>query len=392
MGPVRILTASSASEDPGIRAGWNSLLDEYAGDTQYYQSPAYVEHLARWNPSNVFVAVVEGDAGRPVGLVPMRKTHLSPRFQLRDFRRAALSVPTVHILGGTLLAPQTPKMFELLFRSLASAFPDCRGIGIGSVSTASKLWEFLSGGESLSSDFMLYVPDGVQACHTMKVPQSMDDYFEAMSRKRRYNLRRQVRRLDQFAQRSLKLQRIDQVSQVRLLHDARVALAGHATGTRDMVDMPESELLDIAERGLLLSYVLSAYGKPCAVAFGTVFRETLCLHSFLHDTGMNALSPGTVLQTLLMRDLIDSRLVRRIDYRFGASRYRMLNDVDARVTAYLMRREFSNHLMVGGHRLCSGLTSLAKRRLREFGSRARKEEADDASSGTQSHGFRRLRY
>ena len=88
----------------------------------------------------------------------------------------------------------------------------------------------------------------------------------------------------------------------------RVALARHATKPLTMVGTPESQLLDLAERGLLLSYVLSVNGKPCGLGFGTRFRDTLCIHSFLHDSAINNFSPGTVLQTLMMQDVIDFKL------------------------------------------------------------------------------------
>ena len=67
--------------------------------------------------------------------------------------------------------------------------------------------------------------------------------------------------------------------------NARVGL--RRGGAQDLDrEISESQALDLAERGLLLSYVLSVGGKPCAVALGTRFRDTLVIHSFRHDKAL----------------------------------------------------------------------------------------------------------
>ena len=392
MGRVRILSASDAIRDPAIRARWEELLDQYAGGTQYYQSPGYFEHLYRWDRDAMFLAVVDGDAGPPIGIAPIRKSQLSLAFELRDYPYARASVSSIQILGGTLLMPQSPEIFELLLRRVAAAFPDCRAIGVSTLSVSSPLWDFVDDAKPLSREFMLYVPNGLQVCHTTRVPDSLDEYFGAFNRKRRYNLRRQVNRLDRFGNGSLKLQRIDQASLVGHLHDARVALAGQVNRPRSMVDMPEVQLLDLAERGMLLSYVLSVNDKPCALAFGLRFRETLSIHSLLHDSGLNSLSPGTVLQTLMMRDVVDFKLARRVDYGLGAPRYRSLNDVDEHVTAFLVRRGMLNQLLLNAHRLCSRAMGSAKRCLQMVSPAAWEATVSGPRAVTGSAGFRRLRY
>jgi CelD/BcsL family acetyltransferase involved in cellulose biosynthesis len=81
-------------------------------------------------------------------------------------------------------------------------------------------------------------------------------------------------------------------------------------------------MMDLAERGLLLSYMLNIGGRPCALASGTRFKDTQVVHCFRHDAQIAHLSPGTVLQTLMMKDLIENKLARRIDYGFGEPRCR----------------------------------------------------------------------
>jgi len=63
---------------------------------------------------------------------------------------------------------------------------------------------------------------------------------------------------------------------------------------------------------------------------------------FAHHRALDHLSPGTVLHTLMMRDIIDAKLARRIDYGFGEPRYRQGNKLEERVTAMLVRRTILN--------------------------------------------------
>ena len=82
----------------------------------------------------------------------------------------------------------------------------------------------------------------------------------------------------------------------------------------------------------MLSYVLMSSASPCSLAFGTRFGSTQLVHLFAHDRSIEHLSPGTVLHTMMMRDIIDAKVVRRVDYGFGEPRYRLGNQLEERVT------------------------------------------------------------
>ncbi len=278
----------------------------------------------------------------------MRKAPVLLKFEARK-HFASVSFSGIKILGGTLLAPQSADVFKSLFEEIARFFLDCSAIEVIGVSTASSLWGFLKSSPSLRRDFAIYAPYGPRTCHTARIPGSYAQYLGAFGRKKQYNLKRQIRRLHHFGNGNLALDRIDRVSDIRRFQDARIALTGHARQDSGR-QVSEIELLDLAERGLLLSYVLSVNGKPCGLAFGTRFRDTLVLHHFKHDIEIAHLSPGTVLQTLMMKDLAEHKLVRRIDYGFGEPRYRLNNDVDERVRVILLRKGVRNQSLIGAHR------------------------------------------
>jgi hypothetical protein len=362
MGSVRIVAAYDATRESKVRAKWEDLMDQYAGTTLFYQSPEYCDHLAKSCVDCSFLAIIDGDDGAPIGIVPMCKSPVLLKLEVRGHCYASASFSGIQILGGTLLAPQSPEVFKLLFQQIAVLFPDCDAIEVKGLSTTSLLWDFLRNGQSLKKDFKIYAPYGARNCQTAAVMDSFNDYLGAFSHKKKYNLKRQIRRLNDFGAGSLALQRIDCVSAVKCFLDARITLGRHARWNDR--EISEVEVLNLAERGLLLSYVLSVNGKPCALAFGTRYRGTLLLHFFRHDTEIGHLSPGTVMQTLMMKDLAEQKLVRRIDYGFGEPRYRLINDVDQRVTAIMLRKGIVNQSAIIAHlsfvRLLGGVKRLKR--------------------------------
>jgi CelD/BcsL family acetyltransferase involved in cellulose biosynthesis len=293
----------------------------------------------------------------------MRRTSVFLKFEMREHRLAQASYSGIRLLGGTLLAPQSHEVFSALFQQIPMTFPNCAAIEVKGVPTKSPLWTFLKKKHPLKRHFTMYAPNGGRDCHTAVVPDSFNAYLGAFAHKKRYNLKRQIRRLDDFGDGTLALHRINDASDVKAFQDARIELRGHSKWD-SVREISEIELLDLARRGLLLSYVLRVSGKARAVAFGTRFRETLCMQYFEYDKQIGHLSPGTVMQTLIMKDLAEHNLVRRIDYGFGEPRYKMTNDVDQRATVVLIRRGIINRSVIIAHLFYGWLVDAVKRVVR----------------------------
>jgi hypothetical protein len=139
---VRIVAASDARREPHIRAKWEQMLDQYSGTTLFYQSPEYFDHLTELRAESAFLVIVEADDGTPIGIAPMRKSSVLLKFEVRDHRFVHVSFPGIRILGGMMLAPQSPEVFELLFRQVAQSFRDCDAIEVNGLPTTSLLWDF----------------------------------------------------------------------------------------------------------------------------------------------------------------------------------------------------------------------------------------------------------
>jgi hypothetical protein len=112
-------------------------------------------HLTELRGDCASLALIEEDNGSPVGIVPMRKSPVPLKFEAGDYHFTQVSFSATGLLGATLLAPQSPDVFELLFLQVARSFPDCEAMEESGLSTTSALRDFPRNGQSLRRDFAI---------------------------------------------------------------------------------------------------------------------------------------------------------------------------------------------------------------------------------------------
>jgi len=389
MGDIRVIAHYGETRADDLRVAWNTLIHQRKGEALFYQSPPYFDHLGHRDQKCALSLAVFEHESAAAGVVPLWSADATLAFQIKKLRLAELTYSCLRVLGATLLVPQSPAVFEQLFVKLADRFSQCDLIEIKGLPTSSELWNFLCSRSQLRKRFFVYIPSGRRICQWTDVPDTFDLYMTRFRRKKRYNLKRQLARLDQHAGGSLKLQRIEHAADVPLFMDALERL----TSRQRMEGIAQRELVDLAQRGLLLSYVLMSSTGPCSLAFGTRFGSTQLVHLFAHDSSIEHLSPGTVLHTLMMRDLIDAKVVRRVDYGFGEPRYRLGNQLEERVTVMLVRRTIANWSGIMAHATFDGAIDVMKqmlRRRREKDSSARGDDEPDPVILSRANMFRQV--
>jgi hypothetical protein len=340
---IRIISDYQETLAVNLRTAWNTLLSEHSHSTLFYQSPRYFDHLAdTQGREKIALAAIEDGHSAIIGIVPLWIAETPLHLRVRNWRLGTLSFSSVRILGGQILLPRSPDQYESLFRHLATSFASRSLIHIYGLPTTSALWRFLQESPYVNREFLVYLPYGPRPCHTAQLPDRFDTYLAGFKHKKRYNLQRQLKQLREYSRGTLALRRIESPADVAHFQDAMTQLINVAPYEQDSSTISHAELLGLARRGLLLSYVLTSKSGPYALAFGTRFMDTLLVHKFAHDKEIDHLSPGTVLHTLMMEDLICGQLANRVDYGFGEPKYRLLNKVDERVTVLLMRKTLVN--------------------------------------------------
>ena len=354
---IRVIPNYGETRGVELREAWDALIRERTGAALFYQSPPYFDHLAhREDRCALSLAVFENERAETRGVVPLWASQTTLPFRVSSMLLGQLSFPSLRLLGGHPLLPQSPALYRQLFEDLARAFPECALIEIKGLPTSSPLWEFLRSKSAVADLFYVYAPHGPRQCQWTDVPASFQEYLARFKRKKRYNLKRQIARLEQHSDGTLALHRIDKVEDIPFFVDALDRLAGSRRGD----SMTAAELRDLACRGLLLSYVLTIKSMPCALAFATRFGATQLVHMFAHDSSLDHLSPGTVLHTLMMRNLAEEHMVRRIDYGFGEPRYRLGNALEERVLVMLVRRTVGNLSGIMAHATFDGVVNAMK--------------------------------
>jgi CelD/BcsL family acetyltransferase involved in cellulose biosynthesis len=166
--------------------------------------------------------------------------------------------------------------------------------------------------------------------------------------KRRYNLKRQLRLLEEQCGK-LALHAITQPAQLPTLG---IALAALSTPQQRRQWLSDAALLALAERGLLLSYVLECAGKPAALILALTGGGTLHVHNILHDPALARLSAGTAILFMAMEDACQ-RGLDALDFGYGspAHGYQSTNLTQRRGHVLFMRKNVRNYLGGIAHRL-----------------------------------------
>jgi len=368
--PYHLDFSGGGWRSPELLRGWEQLLHGRCNPDGLYQTPEFFEHLHAFGtePKKLSLMTVRGADGSLAGVVPLRVTRASLNFDVSDRVLGTLKLSAVEVLGSQPLIPSTSTLHDRLFSTIIGAFPGCHAITMRNVPSDSFLWRHCHESKVLRSQFIVYVPYGKRYCHTIPLPVTFEEYLTHFRAKKRYNLRRQVRRLHTHARGAVELRRIETPDDVPALIDAVDTLrrgsrsdSNHAH-TGQLPEIDPDAFADLARRDMLLCYVLLCEGRPCAAAIGLKYGRTYQmgnpmaasilkgLDRMIHDESMAAFSPGTILLFLFIEDLI-SRGYHLIDMGYGEPAYRhsSTNLVVERGSILLLRRTLSNSVYHVGH-------------------------------------------
>jgi hypothetical protein len=360
---------------PQLREEWGNLLSSSENLDLLYQSPQWCEHLLAADSKNsqLLLGVAKNKVGSVVGVVPIRVGQYNLRFDISSYALWKTTLRTASILGSQPLLPNDDYIFDCLFASLWSNLRECDCIYMDSVPTNSFLWQYLGkSGENRRND-ILYVPDGARPYHSLLLPATFAEYLSSFKRKKRYNLERQVKMLRDHGGGVLDMMRVDSESQIQGFLEGAVWVARNSwqqtrIGTRiDNSPQRHAKLADLAERGLLRSYLLICGEKPCAFILGYQFRDVYHYVEIAYDQSFTKFSPGTVLLYLLIEDLIRHNAPQKVNFGIGHASYKQefsnIHNEDASVL--LLRKTIANRIRMISHSSFRSLIHAVKKRIKE---------------------------
>jgi hypothetical protein len=338
-----------ASLLPKLRAGWDDLLKTQFQQPSFLQGPEYFDHLATMQHSaNIFLATMDNGETELVGLVPVRKMPVALDFCIGHTCFASARFRGLRVLGGNIIWPTNDQLHVHLMEKLVVQFPEVEVVQFSGVKTDSPIWKLLTKCPEIASRFDVYIPYGIRQCINTHIPDQLDQYLANIGSKKRYNLTRQLKQFAKNNQDQLELKRIESTDDVFYLTES---IDHSKLATENGLAMRNQELMDLANRGLLLSYVLISHNRPYAFALGHRYQTTLFVHKFWHDRNFDIYSPGACLHYLMMQDIITNKLAHRIDYGFGMPQHGAgrANYVEERANVLLFKKQPRSKLCILAH-------------------------------------------
>lgn len=200
-----------------------------------------------------------------------------------------------------------------------------------------------------------YVPR-IDKLHYVEITGTFEDYLGRRSAKSRYNLKRAIQ----------KLQRSDSGSIFEILTDAKdmarfqkaACLISRETYQSKLLDagFPESSeylasMVAIAEKGCARAYLLKEKGEPIAFAWCTSQERQLTYQIIGYLPSRAAVSPGSVLLTLILEDVFRLGYYDRFDFGVGDAPYKSSFATHTMEFAdvYLFRPKWRSILLVNAH-------------------------------------------
>ena len=335
--PYDIICITAEFGLPHWTGAWRRLLTESHSPEKIYQTPEFFRFLvdSQTTASDQFELFLVKDRVQDsiVGMVPVRISSIA-----LDFGLATWQPRVIRLLGSVPLMPVDAALMHQLFAHLLRAFPDCAAVSMQAFPV--ELQALLDAGRSQAA----FAVHGWRACHTIPLPEDVPAYLGKMSAKKRYNLGRQYRRLEQ-ATGPLELVRIDRSAAVKDLVAGVLALA--PDGDRARTAARDYRVL--AANRLLLSYVLRSGDAVIAVIAGSRYGDTWHVHQILYAPAYRHLSAGTVALHTALQDVIAHFAFTAADMGFGTPRDRFASTHVLKTRAHLLvaRRRTWAALLLG---------------------------------------------
>jgi CelD/BcsL family acetyltransferase involved in cellulose biosynthesis len=362
---------------PELRRSWQSFASSRESATAIYQSPEYFDYLQAIERDGrcEILTVKDSRTGTLVGIIPIRMSVYRLQYTLGSRTLIGVRLKSIGILGSEPLIPQDPAAFDELFVAIAHLYPESQVIYMDTVPSTSYLWHHLQTSTAIKGLYRTLVIGGFREWHSIRLPKSMEEYYKKLPRKKRYNLMRQERQLQEHCKDPLHLFTVKKEEDLPILFDAIEKLP---TGKYDFVFRKE-EYVHLARYGLLHCYVLKSGRNVIGLLLGIRAGAALRIDRLAHDPSLERFSPGTTLWQSVLRDMIGSGEFTTADFGYGlpAYRHRSTNDIEQKGRILLFRRSVANSCLIFTYSCYSSAVHFIRNKTRRV---SRRRPASDGQN------------
>jgi CelD/BcsL family acetyltransferase involved in cellulose biosynthesis len=346
---------------PLFRQAWEALVSTRQTPAAFCQSPAFFDYLQDAEKGEWFEVLTMRRAGTArVGIVPIKISTMQLPLRFGPLRWSGSRLKSISILGSEPMIPADPAALDNLLLTLPARFPEVELVYLNEVSLESDLWRNIRMSAAIRRVYDVHVLDGFRECHTIILPKSIEEYYAKLGKKKRYNLLRQERILQDRVG-ALDLIPIEYFSDLSDMFDAVDKLSS----SHSRYDIDRNQYISAAKHGFLKCFVLKSCGEPIAVALGIKAGNTYKIQRFFHDKQLQKYSPGTTLWQMILKDIIAKGEFKNIYMGYGSPtyRYRSTNIIENKGRVLLYRRSFANYCRIVAHSGYSAASGFVKCRI-----------------------------
>lgn len=365
---------------------WRHLLSLSSSPEKIYQTPEFFEFVQKTKAAsdrNELLSITRRQTNGNIGIVPLRFREQAFEFRFGSRMLLAPTVQVAMLLGSTPLFPMESGLFDEVVHEIFSRFPSVDAISMAALPLTSELQEYIKDSTSIRALYNVYVMHDWRETHAIPLPEHFDQYLQQFSAKKRFNLNRQIRQLREHGNGQLQLDRIERPEQVANFIIARNSLIEPKMHS---AFLSEDKFTVLAEQGLLLSYVMSSGGQPCAVILATRSEYVLHIHNILYLSTLARLSVGTSILHLAIEDLITNFKINSIDLGYSNPSYshQSSNAIELRGHVLLLRKTWRNKILRFSHRLYVKQIEIFKSFLENYRRRLKSKKKAPTSSKLDS--------
>jgi hypothetical protein len=320
--------ARSSQEAGSLRTAWESLLEREpapAFDSSPDRYEAILESQADAHPRPHILLIRK--RGEPVAMVLGKIWTLRLRCSIGYLTFSLPPLRCLDVKHGWILGQVTGEVAHVLLTEIRKSLrsSEAQTARFQGLNTQSALYEAIA--KAVHGPRLGYC-GRIETHRTMRVPASLDAFYQSCSHKHRANLRRYYRNLEERYGKELVITRYDGEDAVDLFgttaEQISVNTYQHALGSGIVYDRNLRSLMrHIARRGWLRGHILFLDGEPCAFQYGVVYRGQYFLEQMGFDPRWKDQCVGTYLFLHVLRELCrpDSG-VRTIDFGSGDADYK----------------------------------------------------------------------
>jgi hypothetical protein len=318
------VTLRQVDHDGTLAAAWDQQVQTAWNLYAMYHSR---EWLSGTTNGKSAIALIQRDqsSDNSPGIAPLSFATIPLRFQVRGLR-FDFNFDCVELLGGQSLGAVSHEYYVALVDAIWRQYPEVQGIYFKSVPDDSPLWRILTEHDWRLGQTVAYRPEGDRAFHYLALPSSFEGYLGEFRKKRRYNLKRQLRVLSEAFPGSLAVRCVMEPSGLAFLDQSvrQVAAKSWKSKPESAAEIKElpGNLAEIAKRGLLRSYVMTVDHQPCAYIVGYQFNGIFHYADIGYDEDLAEYSPGNVLLLMVIKDLIETSDAKFVNFGITDAEYK----------------------------------------------------------------------